>query len=319
MRVALNVNGEPREVDVWEGESLLFALREGLDAPGSKNACEQGECGSCSVLLDGVLVCSCLVAGGAGRRARRRHGRGARRRRSPAPRAGGVRRGGRRPVRLLHAGFRRRRGRPAATRPESDRARDPRGAVREPLPLHRLPEDPRRSPGGGGMSAGQTLQRGHAQAQRTARGRDAEGDGRVRVLERPARGGDAVGSHRPQPARARPRAVDRHDGGGRDAGCPRGADGGGRPRAQGLRARVRRPAGARGRPRALLRGGRWRSSRPSIRSRRAARPRRSSSSTKHSSRCARRPRPNSRRCTPTGRRWVTAIARTIARTSSGTS
>ena len=61
MRVALTVNGEPREVDVWEGESLLYALREGLDTPGSKNACEQGECGSCSVLLDGVLVCSCLV------------------------------------------------------------------------------------------------------------------------------------------------------------------------------------------------------------------------------------------------------------------
>jgi carbon-monoxide dehydrogenase small subunit len=61
MRVALQVNGESREVEVWEGESLLFALREGLELPGSKNACEQGECGSCSVLLDGVLVCSCLV------------------------------------------------------------------------------------------------------------------------------------------------------------------------------------------------------------------------------------------------------------------
>jgi carbon-monoxide dehydrogenase small subunit len=61
MRISLTVNGEPREADVWEGESLLFALRERLELPGSKNACEQGECGSCSVLLDGVLVCSCLV------------------------------------------------------------------------------------------------------------------------------------------------------------------------------------------------------------------------------------------------------------------
>ena len=61
MRIALTVNGEPCEADVWEGESLLFALREGLGFPGSKNACEQGECGSCSVLLDGKLVCSCLV------------------------------------------------------------------------------------------------------------------------------------------------------------------------------------------------------------------------------------------------------------------
>ncbi len=61
VRVELTVNGERREADVWAGESLLFALRERLDLPGSKNACEQGECGSCSVLLDGQLVCSCLV------------------------------------------------------------------------------------------------------------------------------------------------------------------------------------------------------------------------------------------------------------------
>ena len=61
MRVELTVNGERREADVWAGESLLFALRERLGLPGSKNACEQGECGSCSVLLDGQLVCSCLV------------------------------------------------------------------------------------------------------------------------------------------------------------------------------------------------------------------------------------------------------------------
>jgi carbon-monoxide dehydrogenase small subunit len=61
MKIELRVNGDLREVEVWEGESLLFALREGLGLPGSKNACEQGECGSCSVLLDGQLVCSCLV------------------------------------------------------------------------------------------------------------------------------------------------------------------------------------------------------------------------------------------------------------------
>jgi carbon-monoxide dehydrogenase small subunit len=61
MRIALRVNGEPCETDVWEGESLLYALRERLGLPGSKNACEQGECGSCSVLLDGELVCACLV------------------------------------------------------------------------------------------------------------------------------------------------------------------------------------------------------------------------------------------------------------------
>ncbi len=61
MRVSVRVNGALRESDVWPGESLLFTLRERLGLPGSKNACEQGECGSCSVLLDGKLVCSCLV------------------------------------------------------------------------------------------------------------------------------------------------------------------------------------------------------------------------------------------------------------------
>jgi carbon-monoxide dehydrogenase small subunit len=61
VRIALTVNGEPREADVWAGESLLTTLRDRLELPGSKNACEQGECGSCSVVLDGELVCSCLV------------------------------------------------------------------------------------------------------------------------------------------------------------------------------------------------------------------------------------------------------------------
>ena len=62
MRVTCTVNGEQRFADdVWPGESLLHVLRERMGLPGSKNACEQGECGSCSVLLDGVLVCSCLV------------------------------------------------------------------------------------------------------------------------------------------------------------------------------------------------------------------------------------------------------------------
>jgi aerobic carbon-monoxide dehydrogenase small subunit len=61
MKIQLVVNGMEREAEVWEGESLLFALRERLGLPGSKNACEQGECGSCSVLLDDTLVCACLV------------------------------------------------------------------------------------------------------------------------------------------------------------------------------------------------------------------------------------------------------------------
>jgi carbon-monoxide dehydrogenase small subunit len=67
MRITCTVNGEQQQADdVWEGESLLYVLRERLGFPGSKNACEQGECGSCTVYLDGVLACSCLVAAGQG-------------------------------------------------------------------------------------------------------------------------------------------------------------------------------------------------------------------------------------------------------------
>jgi aerobic carbon-monoxide dehydrogenase small subunit len=61
MLVRMRVNGEWKETDAWAGSSLLYVLREQLGLPGSKNACEQGECGSCSVWLDGDLVCSCLV------------------------------------------------------------------------------------------------------------------------------------------------------------------------------------------------------------------------------------------------------------------
>ncbi|MDT0452136.1 (2Fe-2S)-binding protein [Streptomyces hesseae] len=65
MRVTFTVNGRTQQADdVWEGESLLYVLRERLGLPGSKNACEQGECGSCTVRLDGIPVCACLVAAG---------------------------------------------------------------------------------------------------------------------------------------------------------------------------------------------------------------------------------------------------------------
>jgi carbon-monoxide dehydrogenase small subunit len=62
MLIRVQVNGEWREADAWEGTSLLAFLRDELHLPGSKNACEQGECGSCSVWFDGELVCACLVA-----------------------------------------------------------------------------------------------------------------------------------------------------------------------------------------------------------------------------------------------------------------
>ncbi|WP_336209039.1 (2Fe-2S)-binding protein [Nonomuraea sp. LPB2021202275-12-8] len=65
MRVTFTVNGrEETAEDVWEGESLLYVLRERIGLPGSKNACEQGECGSCTVYLDGAPVCACMVAAG---------------------------------------------------------------------------------------------------------------------------------------------------------------------------------------------------------------------------------------------------------------
>jgi aerobic carbon-monoxide dehydrogenase small subunit len=65
MRLSFTVNGQEMKADdIWPGESLLYVLRERMGMPGSKNACEQGECGSCTVYLDGVAVCSCLVAAG---------------------------------------------------------------------------------------------------------------------------------------------------------------------------------------------------------------------------------------------------------------
>ena len=65
MRITATVNGEPKQADdVGPGENLLYVLRERMGLPGSKNACEQGECGSCTVYLDGVPVCACLVAAG---------------------------------------------------------------------------------------------------------------------------------------------------------------------------------------------------------------------------------------------------------------
>lgn len=65
MQVTFTVNGEQRTADhIWPGESLLYVLRERLGLPGAKNACEQGECGSCTVYLDDQPVCACLVAAG---------------------------------------------------------------------------------------------------------------------------------------------------------------------------------------------------------------------------------------------------------------
>ncbi len=147
MKISLIVNGEQREADVWAGESLLFALREHLGLPGSKNACEQGECGSCSVLLDGELVCACLVlaAQADGHEVVTVEGLAEDGRLHPVQEAfvetGAVQCGFCTPglvvatAALLEAN------------PEPTRGRDPRGALRQPLPLHGLREDLRRGAG----------------------------------------------------------------------------------------------------------------------------------------------------------------------------
>ena len=258
MRVELTVNGEPREADVWAGESLLTTLRDRLELPGSKNACEQGECGSCSVLLDGELVCSCLVlaAQADGHDVVTVEGLGGDER-APS-RAGGVRGRRRRAVRLLHARLRRRGGRSPAPRPRSDGRRDPRGALGQPLPLHRVPEDPRRR-------ARRRPVDEHGDAARSRRGRAEttrrRADAVPKVTGEFAYSSDlqAAGmlwgqTVRSPHAHARILEIDVVRG-ARHAGRARCAHARGRPRAEDVRARVRRPAGARDRPRALLRRG----------------------------------------------------------------
>ena len=196
--------------------------------------------------------------GGAGRRARGQDGRGAARRGRAAPGPAGVRRRGRGAVRLLHAGPRRRDRGAARARAEPERRRHPRGALRQPLPLHRLRQDLRRRPAGGPTREHDRRAAGPAPARpgrrsRDASRRDAEGDGRVRVLERPERGRDALGRHRAQPARPREDRLARHLRGAGDGGRARRAHPRGRAGPEDLRPRVRRPARARGRQGAVLR------------------------------------------------------------------
>ena len=143
MRLRLTVNGRDHEVDdVWGGESLLYVLRERLELRGSKNACEQGECGSCSVLMDGVLVCACLVAAGQADGASIVTIEGLAEGDDLHPvqqaflDAGAVQCGFCTPglIVAVHELLRR--------EPAPRRGVGPRGAGRQPLPLHGLPEDP---------------------------------------------------------------------------------------------------------------------------------------------------------------------------------
>ena len=156
----LRVNGTDGEVrDAWVGESLLYVLRERLGLPGAKGACEQGECGSCSVLLDGVLVCSCLVlaASAIGREittveglAERPSDSGLTDVQQAFVDEGGVQCG------FCTPGPDRRRPRPVGPCAGPDRARGARSPVRQPLPLHGLRADPCRGAGHGGGPPGRS-------------------------------------------------------------------------------------------------------------------------------------------------------------------
>ena len=258
--VELSVNGERREVDgAWGGESLLYVLRERLGLPGSKNACEQGECGSCSVYLDGEVVCACLVlaAQAEGREVVTVEGLAPGGELHELQRAfvecGAVQCG------FCTPGPDRREPRPAAARPRPGRGRHPRGARRQPLPLHRLREDHRRRPARRGAAAMSVVTPPLApDVRRSGRIGDSplRADGVPKVRGEFAyasdlrRRRDAVGRDAAQPASARPHHRARHRRRGRDAGRPRRPHPRRRARPQDLRARARRPARARlpGRP-----------------------------------------------------------------------
>ena len=150
MRITATVNGEPQTVDdVWPGESLLYVLRERMGLPGSKNACEQGECGSCTVYLDSVAVCACLVAAGQaeGREVVTVEGLADGDALHPVQQcfveADAVQCGFCTPglVVATHDLL--------ARAPAPLRSGDPRGARRQPVPVHRLREDPGRGASGG--------------------------------------------------------------------------------------------------------------------------------------------------------------------------
>ena len=211
MRVTTTVNGTEHAVDdVWPGESLLYVLRERLGLPGSKNACEQGECGSCTVYLDGVPVCACLVAAGQaiGREVVTVEGLADGDALHPVQQAfveaGAVQCG------FCTPGPGRRRARPARAGAAARRPGDPRGARRQPVPLHRLREDPGRRPAGrrpgrrrhehrhadGDPDRPPPSRTGRHRRQPAAARRHAQGDRRVRLRQRPVARRDGRGASR---------------------------------------------------------------------------------------------------------------------------
>ena len=163
----LRVNGAERPVtDAWLGESLLYVLRERLGLAGAKDGCEQGECGACSVQVDGRLVAVLPGARRDRRRQRGAHRRGPRRRRPALRRPARARQVRRRAVRLLRPGHGDDRARPPGGQPGADRTGDAPGPVRQPVPLLRLPGRPERRPRGRLRARGPRV-RGQRRGRRT--------------------------------------------------------------------------------------------------------------------------------------------------------
>ena len=162
--ITIRVNGEEHALAIDTRTTLLDLLREHLGLTGAKKGCDHGQCGACTVLLDGRRVNSLPAARRRARRRRGHHGRGARGRRAAAPAAGGLRRARRVPVRLLHARADLLGGRACSTRrgaagraswrdDELHRRGDPRADERQPVPLRRLREHRPRDRRGRAMKA----------------------------------------------------------------------------------------------------------------------------------------------------------------------
>ena len=250
----MQINGEKHEADCWEGESLLFALREKLGFPGAKNACEQGECGSCSVLLDGVLVCACLVlaAQADGHEVTTVEGladgdslHGVQ---QAFVAAGAVQCGFCTPGLVVATVDLLRRN----SSPSDDEIREAlSGNLCRCTGYAKIFDAVR-------MAAGNDPDRAHA-SDRQDRGAPpadrctAEGEGRVRVRQRPDRAGDALGPHAAQSSCTRADRRARHLGRRLDARRARGAHPCRCPGREVLRARVSGSTGARHRSGPLLR------------------------------------------------------------------